>query len=316
MVFNIKSNGMVVDVDPYSISEHFDYFEVTLDSEDNSSGNTTGYTPLNWPVFEIGGYNTLTNVVGMKVISAEIPFSYYIVNSLNNTFVLTEDVSGVAPNIVITPGNYTTSQMLTELDTKLSAAGNETYTSTYSSSTNKITITMTTVTNASFTLTFGVAGSTTNTDLHWFLGFNSGVNSSTGAVLETPNSINLSGPNYLYINSQKWGQLTNNLLPVGASNLGGGNRGPQIGKIPINAGPNDIIFYEDPDPQYWFNVVYVEALQKIDFYLTLGNFKEVIDLNGLPFSIKFGIMKKKASIDLQTQGGVQNNRMTKRIRPN
>ena len=302
-------------MDSYAISEDYDYFEISLDSEDFSSTNTSGFTPQNWPAFEIGGARTLVNVVAMKVISAEIPFSYYIVTSKNNTFTLTENVDG-AQTISITPGNYTSSQMITELDTKLSATSNETYTTTYSSSTNKFTITMTTNVNASFTLTFGSAGGTTNTDLHWFLGFNSGVNSSTAAVLVSPNSINLSGPNYLYINSQKWGQLTNNLLPQGAENLGGGNRGPQIAKVPINVGPNEIIFYDDPAPEYWFNVGFIDALQRIDFYLTLGNFKEVIDLNGLSFCLKFGCLKKKASVDTTSQGGVQNGRSIKRTRPN
>jgi hypothetical protein len=304
-------------MDAYAISEDYDYFEVSLDSEDFSDTNTGGFTPQNWPLFEIGGARTLVNVVAMKIISAEIPFSYYVVNSSNNTFVLTEDVTGVAPDIVITPGNYTSSQMITEIDAKLSAASvSETYTTTYSSSTNKFTITMTTVANATFTLTFGVAGGTTNTDLHWFLGFTSGVNSSAGLVLVSPNTINLSGPNYLYVNSQKWGQLTNNLLPQGAENLGGGNRGPQIAKVPINVGPNEVIFYDDPAPQYWFNVGFIDALQKIDFYLTLGNFKDVIDLNGLSFCLKFGVLKKKASVDTTSQGGVQNGRAIKRTRPN
>ena len=300
-------------MDSYAISDNYDYIEVSLDSEDFSGTNTGTFTPQNWPLFEIGGARTLVDVVGLKIISAEIPFSYYIVNTLNNVFTFTGDVT-VATPITITPGNYNSSQMTTELKTQLDAiAGNaDVFTVTYSTSTNRFTIVSDGATNASFTLTFGTLGDSTNTDLHWFLGFNSGDNASTGTTLVTPNVINLSGPNYLYINSQKWGQLTNFLLPQGAENLGGGNRGPQTAKVPVNVGPGEIIFYDDPDPEYWFNVGFIDTLQAIDFYLTLGNFKEVIDLQGLSFCLKLGVLKKKAAVDTSSQGGVQNNRVIHR----
>lgn len=302
-------------MDSYAISEELNYYEVSLDSEDFSSANSNSVTALNWPVFEIGGARTLVNIVGLKVIGVSVPFSYYIVNSSNNVFTLTESVSGPVV-VTLGVGNYTSSQMITELDTQLTALGVESYTTTYSTSTNKFTITATTVTNPSFTLTFGTAGDQGNTDLHWYLGFNSGPNPSTANVLVSPNVINLSGPNYLYVNSEKWGQLTNNILPRGATNLGGGNRGPQMAKVPIGVGPNEIIQYTDPDPQYWFNVGFIESLQRIDFYLTLGNFKDVIDFNGLGFCIKLGVLEKKASIDITSQGGYQNGRSVKRSRPN
>ena len=208
--------------------------------------------------------------------------------------------------------------MITELNTQF-AAGIVTavYTVTYSSITQKFTITSDGGGgNTSFTLTFGTAGSTTNTDVHWFLGFNSGVNASTLLVLESPNAILLSGPNYIYINSQNQGQLTNNILPTGAENLGGGNRGPQMAKVPVTSGPGSIIFYNDPAPEYWFNVGFIDVLQDIDFYLTLGNFRHPIDLNGLAFQIKLGVLKQKKSKDTTSMGGVQNNRVTATSRAN
>jgi len=299
-------------MDSYAISQDYDYYEISLDSEDAKTSQTIQYSSNNWPLFTIGGAQTLVNVVAMKIISAEIPFSYYIVNSKNNTFLLEEFGPNAGPfTITITPGNYTSSQMITELQTKLTG-GAGTYTVTYSTSTNKFTITAAGVTT--FTLTFGTADETTNTDLHWYLGMVAGGNASTGLVLESPNAINLSGPNYLYVNSVSYGQMTNNLLVEGSKNLGNGNRGPQIAKIPINVGPGEIIFYDDPDPEYWFNIGFLESLQKMDFYLTLGNFADVIDLNGLSFSLKFGVLKKKSSLDTTTMGGVEHGRVAKRSR--
>lgn len=304
-------------MDTYGISDQYDYIELSLDSEDFSYAQNSIHKPLNWPLFEIGGARTLTNVVALKVISVEIPFSYYIFNDLNNTFTLTESTSG-ASVITITPGNYTSSQMITELNAQFITGGaTAVYTVTYSSITNKFTITSDGGgANASFTLTFGSAGDTTNTDPHWFLGFDSGVNASTLLVLISPNVILLSGPNYIYVNSQLQGQLTNNILPTGAENLGGGNRGPQIAKVPVTTGPGSVIFYNDPAPEYWFNVGFIDVMQNIDFYLTLGNFREPIKLNGLAFQIKLGILKQKISRDNSSMGGVQNGRVRFNSRPN
>ena len=108
--------------------------------------------------------------------------------------------------------------------------------------------------------------------------------------------------------------MTNNLLVEGSKKLGSGNRGPQLAKVPVNVGPGSIIFYDDPDPEYWFNIGFMDVLQQMDFYLTLGNFAGVIDLNGLPFSIKFGIMKKKRTADYASEGGVENGRARKIIK--
>lgn len=304
-------------MDSYGVSNNYDYTEISLDSEDFTRGQNSLFTALNWPSFEVGGMQTMTKIVAFKVISAEIPFSYYVFNTRNNVFTLDESADGPR-QITITPGNYTSSQMITELNTQF-AAGIVTavYTVTYSSITQKFTITSDGGGgNASFTLNFGVAGSTTNTDTHWFLGFNSGVNASTLLVLESPNVILLSGPNYIYINSQNQGQLTNNILPKGAENLGGGNRGPQMAKVPVTSGPGSIIFYNDPAPEYWFNVGFIDVLQDIDFYLTLGNFRHPMDLNGLSFQIKLGVLKQKKSLDTTSMGGVQNNRVIATSRAN
>ena len=70
--------------------------------------------------------------------------------------------------------------------------------------------------------------------------------SSVGLVMISPNVIQATGPNYIYVNSSKVGQITNLYLPQGAFNLGGGNAGPQMAKIPVMVQPGGITYWQDP----------------------------------------------------------------------
>lgn len=65
--------------------------------------------------------------------------SSYIVNSFNNVFTLNDGV--VAYTITLTPGNYSTTTLTSELEAKLNASGSiVTWTVTYNSTTAKFTI--------------------------------------------------------------------------------------------------------------------------------------------------------------------------------
>ena len=123
----------------------------------------------------------------------------------------------------------------------------------------------------------GTSTSTTNTDPHWFLGFNGGlVSSAVGApfLLTSLNAINLSGPNNLFVNSIRLGNLTDYVLPGGSVNLGGGNRSPQLTDISIEVGPGSIIDYKDKIPDLFY-AVDIDIMQDIDLYFTLGNFSDI-----------------------------------------
>ena len=148
------------------------------------------------------------------------------------------------------------------------------------------------------------------------MGFPGGTTSSTGLTLVSPNVVLISGPNYLYVNSRTIGQLADLYLPQGAVNLGGGNAGPQMAKIPVNVVSGNVIFWQDPDPQKWFDVENLPLLNRVDFYLTLGNTTTQIPLrlNGLSFSIKLGVLTNTFTHN-DLGGGLAENRIIKRIRP-
>lgn len=131
-------------------------------------------------------------------------------------------------------------------------------------------------------------------------------------VLEAPNANLVSGPNYLYLNSRKIGQLCNMFLPTGARNLGSGNNGPQMCKIPVNVQANGIIYWQDPDPEKYFDLEDLFNLVDLDFYFTLGNTSNVVEFNGLSFSIKMVVIQnKKISSNLVGGNNMQNRVMTR-----
>ncbi len=306
---------------PYGLSDEYLYAEYFLDSYDNSGQANINFTALNWPRFELGGKLPLKNVVAIKFLGAEIPFTYYIFKSTNNTFTLAEN-GGANTTITIPVGNYTVSQMTTLLSTLLTAASGvgATYVVTYSDTSSKLTITGSGGTLTSFIITMGTVGGTGNTSPRLYLGFPGGATSSTGLVLVSPNTINLSGANYLYLNSLALGSLLDCNLPVGAVNLGGGNGSIQVARIPVTAVPGGTIFYNDMVPEYWFDVGALENLQTLDLYLSPGNQGSTatitpLDLNGLNFSIKMGIIRKKSTSDSIQGGGYDQNRVVKRSRP-
>jgi len=150
-----------------------------------------------------------------------------------------------------------------------------------------------------------------------YIGFPGGVTSSISNVITSPNVILLSGANYVYVNSNSLGNLTNMYLPQGAVNLGGGNSGPQMAKIPINCNSGEVSYWQDPDPQKWFDVENLNVLNQVDFYLSLGNTTAEIPLklNGVSFSLKLGILVNTFSHNDLGGGLAHQDRVIKRIRP-
>lgn len=303
----------------YGLSDSLKYYEVELDSLDASGTGGAAAVSTDWPLYFVGGKTPLTDIAAIKILEVQIPFSYYIFNDENtdnastNTARWTVTETGgatVFPKVAV--GNYAGGDTFaTALQTALNAVSTG-YTVTYSAVTQKLTFTTSKVGVTAFSFTFGLATNSGNKNIRLFAGFPGGTTSSTGLTLVSPNVVLVSGPNYLYVNSLAIGNLTNLYLPQGAVNLGGGNGGPQLAKIPVNASSGEVIFWQDPDPQKWFDLENLAVLNQIDFFLTLGNLTSQIPLklNGLSFSLKLGVL---ANNDIHTNTSSAE-RIYKRIR--
>jgi hypothetical protein len=169
----------------------------------------------------------------------------------------------------------------------------------------------------SFSFTFGTVTNSGNRNARLYIGFPGGITSSSGLTLISPNVILISGPNYVYVNSNALGNLTNMYLPQGAVNLGGGNSGPQMAKIPISCNSGEISYWQDPDPQKWFDVENLNILNQVDFYLSLGNTTGQIPLklNGVSFSLKLAVLVNTFTHNDLGGGLAHQDRVIKRVRP-
>ncbi len=310
--------------DNYGLNDNYDYMELELDSLDSGTNGPpgqagiTGVSPLDWPVFYVGGRTgTLPQVAAIKVLEAQIPFSYYVFTEENGTFQVS--VSG-SPwvDVTISPGNYDISAIEAELSAKLTATGFTTFTVTYVASLQKLNFAV--PGGFDFQFQFNLPTNSGNVNPRLWIGFPGGISTSGADApfneLLSPNVISLGGPNYLYLNSTKIGQTTSIFLPKGAVNLSGGNQGPQLAKIPADVNSSGVIFWKDPDPQKWFDFE-GSTLNEIDLYLTMGNTtsQTPLRLNGLPFSIKLGVLLRKMNNNEELSGMVGQGRVTKRIRP-
>jgi hypothetical protein len=312
----------------FGLNDDYKYYEFELDSLDATSSFNGSDLATDWPFFEVAAKGPLRDVVAIKILEAQIPFSFYVFNSVNNTFILTED-SDPPVTVTIPEGNYTSGTLATALATALNAVhvGGGTYTVTYSSLTDKFTFSISGGGSSAFTFTFGagtgipgVQPNSGNRNPRLWIGFPPGVTRSTTSSpfkITSPNTVLITGPSYIYVNSAKLGSDVDVFLPAGAFNLGGGKAGPQMAKVPVNCNPGSTIYWQDPDPQKWFKFDQLQSLNGFDFYLTLGNTTSQLPLklNGLGFSLKLGIlMLQKTSVD-SVIPTAQNGRVSRREGP-
>lgn len=293
----------------YGLNDDYAYQEFNLDSWDASTGASQLYASSDWPIFYMGG-TPISHVVAMKIIEVQIPYSWYSINSTNNTFQFT--VTGhAAVTATLTPGNYTSATLAAEIKARMDAVapGGHSFTVTYSSATQKFTISISG--GGTYTMTFG----TYVNSPAMFMGFTPSTTYPTVAAnsVTSTTAALVSGPNYLYVNSRRYGQIAGLYLPTGS--IGGGVTGPQMAKIPINVGSGGVIYWQDPDPQKWFDVGDIQSFERVDFYLTLGNTDKIIELNGLSFSLKLGLLTLNVNQTKYHQSSAAFDRITKRVRP-
>ncbi len=155
-----------------------------VDSKKRYSG-----TPTNF-IYRIN--NDITRVRNITVVQLSLPFSYWVINSTNNTLILNNG----ANTATMPPGTYNLTNFQIVLKNALNAAGiNLGFNVLYDLSTGLITIS-----NTSATFTINSTTSQPGSTFAPLLGFAS---DATGTSVTSQNALNISGPRFLYVTSRK-----------------------------------------------------------------------------------------------------------------
>lgn len=207
--------------------------------------------------------------IGIK--SLQLPYTFYYINALNNVLSLNAN----ALTVTITPGNYSTATLAIELKTQLDAAfGDATTVVTFSSTTYKLSITRGTAFSIDSVASFAVSTFAS------VIGFN--VDSATSTTITGDGVINISGPNYVVIESAFFTKAVQNKVTY-SSNL----YDNALAVIPLLVGPGDIISMgEQPFIQVRFNYKFnITTTDVIDIKIKddKGN---ILNLNGADFAMQ------------------------------
>jgi len=309
----------------WGVNDNYYYYEYVFDSSDTFNPFVASSLKTDWPLFVFG--RPVSDIAAVKVLEVQIPFSWYVFNDKISNFLLIEN-GGVPVKVTIAPGNYNINSFMAQLKIALEAVSTFTYTISYSGSSatlpelGKIMITNNDP-GAAASFSFRM----TNDDLPYYIKMYP-PDSQTGMPVDTPSTIgpspsllapyvaNVTGPNYLYVNSNTFGPQVYFYLPVGPTTSG--NLGPEIAKIPVNTGPGGVIFWNDPDPEKWFDVGGLQTLTSLDLYLGLGKSiaQDPLELNGQAFSIKLGVLIQKRTHNEFVGTNAGNARVERRNVPN
>lgn len=183
---------------------------VYVDSAKRKSGTNSNF------YYEIKRGTLLKDLEWVSVLRAQIPKSYYVVQSNSNTFIKYED--GTPYTVSITPGRYNVTSFKTELQTQLNAVGGVTNfvvsfpDSSTGAQTGKFTFTF-----SGATVYFSFSSNRIGECIGWDKDSDS---SSSTTTLTSANVINLGGETTLFIHSDLCSNNThdNILTDVYASN--------------------------------------------------------------------------------------------------
>jgi len=228
----------------------------STDRESLATQSTTDFT------IDFG--NTLSrNIKKIAIKNISIPNVFYNINRYNNILI----VNGVPYTIPL--GQYSITQLITELQTLLVAL-------TFTAVPDPITYKLNVTTAAPATYSSFINGST----IARVVGLNVTNNLITAAG-SFPNVYNLSGPKYIFINSEVMSANTNLITKTGTL--------PITSPILVNAPYGENITYENTEQNFdSIDFDISQSMRTISIKITDEN-NNILDLNGNNFVAVFKI---------------------------
>ncbi len=223
--------------------------------------------------FTIDLPETLRNVTSARMVTAELPLTYYVFSTARGNRSLTVSVNGSPQTVTIPEGNYTPTQMAAALKSALDTAFGATFTVTIDPVTMKTTI----ATTGTVAVDASSATKPTEWGLGYYLGFPGGVvTSGTNSVTGT-RVANLSPENYLVLDIEEL-----NALSQCAMYDAGGSGKKSFAKIPLKGNSYSYNFYDTPVA----DVLQRPQLSKLDRLRVSVRYHDgtLVDLNGCEWS--------------------------------
>lgn len=250
---------------------------VSIDSIDRDSYVYPSPTQYNFKLS-----TPFKNVVAIRLLSMEIPMSYYVFTAAkgNTTLLIKESSAPGFVKAIIPDGNYTIPDLCTAVQIALIAAtGNTTYVVSYDTSTLKINIGCTTTQFRIDTQTNSLPQG-----LFWglgyFLGFDKGIYTSTNMTLTGVRIMNINPYNYMVLDL---GDL--NMIQEGVTVKG------YFTKVPLNVNNFNYV-YLTPECCSYNVAKYDPPIGRLDTISVLWRFHDgtKIDFNGYNHSFMIEII--------------------------
>ena len=217
----------------------------------------------------------LQGIKKVKVGRIAVPFSYYIINSVNDSFSFEEAASGGVVTFSLTNGNYnsTTFPALLKAALDTNSVNGYTYTVSIVVATNKLLISTTSAFEIDVDTSSVITGFTV---------------ASASATSNTADKVvNLSGTNNLYLRSNLASFLARDSIIFNRSvhnNI--------LAQIPINANSGDIVYQEYESAEY---LDISTDIFDIEFYFTDAD-DNVIDFQGKGYSVTLFTFKEVTTL--------------------
>jgi hypothetical protein len=247
------------------------YKEVNFDTADRVAGTIQN------PQFAVSSSSRIKQI---QLVSAEIPFTWYVFTNANNKIDFVEPLSGPETSVVLPPGNYSSDDMIAQLSILMTAASPNGYVYTFSINPNSSRIIITSTGN--FNLLWAT-GANQATSIRNELGF-AFANKTLSNSYTADFTYNLSGDNYIYIKCDQvlgFDNAITNSNPSVDSKI--------LAKVPVLVNSGEVISYSAAVPvvtQLLFNDSL--AITQLTFSLTSRN-NIALDTNNRNWSFTLGV---------------------------
>lgn len=247
----------------------------TFDSGRASNGDA------NEPIIELK--TAITDIVGACLISANVPFTYYVFDSSNNVFRIG------ATTVTIPPQTCNAISLPYVLTTSITTAGvsgaanyfffvdNTTSQLVIYNTTSSFTMDFTASNNASDALGFAPSTYASATGLTVYGNDDVQISSAYHFII-SPFTVNLSGPSQMYLHCRVIGPAMNGAITNDS------NASDIIGDFRVNTNYQGTITYQNVAPVQFS--AQIQSLRKVQLYLTTGSATDKTDLRGAKFQAK------------------------------